>query len=316
MKYAADMSGLIGRTPLVKINRLAAGGSALLLAKLESFNPSFSVKDRAAYGMLKDAEDRGLLMPGARIVEPTSGNTGIGLAWLCAIKGYRLVLTMPDTMSVERRKILHAFGAEIVLTPGPAGMAGAVAKAEEILAATPGSFMPRQFSNPANPAVHQRTTGEEILADTDGKIDVFVAGVGTGGTITGVARALKNRRPGVKIIAVEPAASPVLSGGAAGPHRLQGIGANFTPEILDLSLLDQVVKVTDVNAGIMARRLMAEEGILAGISSGAAMQAAVEAALKPEYSGKTIVVILPDTGERYLSTWLFDDLPPAGAANL
>ncbi|OGR67776.1 MAG: cysteine synthase A [Elusimicrobia bacterium GWC2_61_19] len=315
MKYAADMSGLIGRTPLVKINRLAAGSTALLLAKLESFNPSFSVKDRAAYGMLKDAEDRGLLQPGARIVEPTSGNTGIGLAWLCAIKGYKLVLTMPETMSVERRKILRAFGAEIVLTPGPAGMGGAVAKAEEILAATPGTFMPRQFSNQANPAIHQRTTGEEILNDTAGKIDILVAGVGTGGTITGVARALKNKRPGVKIVAVEPAASPVLSGGAAGPHRIQGIGANFVPEVLDRSLLDQIVKVKDVDAGIMARRLMTEEGIMAGISSGAAMQAAVETALKPESAGKTIVVILPDSGERYLSTWLFDDLPPVGAGD-
>jgi len=315
MKYAADMSGLIGRTPLVKINRLAAGSTALLLAKLESFNPSFSVKDRAAYGMLKDAEDRGLLQPGARIVEPTSGNTGIGLAWLCAIKGYKLVLTMPETMSVERRKILRAFGAEIVLTPGPAGMGGAVAKAEEILAATPGTFMPRQFSNQANPAIHQRTTGEEILNDTAGKIDILVAGVGTGGTITGVARTLYPVRPGVKIVAVEPAASPVLSGGAAGPHRIQGIGANFVPEVLDRSLLDQIVKVKDVDAGIMARRLMTEEGIMAGISSGAAMQAAVETALKPESAGKTIVVILPDSGERYLSTWLFDDLPPVGAGD-
>jgi cysteine synthase A len=315
MKYAPDMSGLIGRTPLVKINRLASGSQALLLAKLECFNPSFSVKDRAAYGMLKDAEDRGLLKPGARIVEPTSGNTGIGLAWLCAIKGFRLVLTMPETMSVERRKILRAFGAEIVLTPGPAGMGGAVAKAEEILAATPGAFMPRQFANPANPAIHEKTTGEEILADTDGKIDALVAGVGTGGTITGVARALKKARPGVKIIAVEPAASPLLSGGAPGPHRIQGIGANFIPEVLDRALLDEVIKVEDLKAGAMARRLMTEEGILAGISSGAAMQAAVETALKPEFAGRTIVVILPDTGERYLSTWLFDDLPPAGASD-
>lgn len=315
MKYAADMSGLIGRTPLVKINRLAAGGSALLLAKLEFFNPSSSVKDRAAYGMLADAEARGLLGCGALVVEPTSGNTGIGLAWLCAIKGYRLVLTMPETMSVERRKILHAFGAQIVLTPGPAGMAGAVARAEEILAATPGAFMPRQFANPANPAIHERTTGEEIWEDTDGKIDVLVAGVGTGGTITGVARALKKRRPGVKIIAVEPAASPLLSGGAPGPHRIQGIGANFVPEVLDRGLLDLVVRVEDLKAGAMSRRLMIEEGILAGISSGAAMQAAVEAAVKPEYAGKTIVAILPDTGERYLSTWLFDDLPPEGASD-
>ena len=305
MKYAEDMSGLIGRTPLVKINRLA-GGSALLLAKLEFFNPSSSVKDRAAWGMLKDAEDRGLLKPGATVVEPTSGNTGIGLAWLCAIRGYKLVLTMPETMSVERRKIIQAFGAQIVLTPGPAGMAGTVAKAEEMLAATPGAFMPRQFSNPANPAIHQATTAEEIWADTDGKIDIFVAGVGTGGTITGVARALKGRRPGLRIVAAEPAASPLLSGGKAAPHRIQGIGANFIPENVDRSLLDEVVKVEEAAAGAMARRLMKEEGILAGISSGAAMQAAVEIAKRPESAGKTIVVVLPDTGERYLSTWLFD----------
>lgn len=305
MKYAEDMSGLIGRTPLVKINRLA-GRSALLLAKLEFFNPSSSVKDRAAWGMLKDAEDRGLLKPGGTVVEPTSGNTGIGLAWLCAIRGYKLILTMPETMSVERRKLMQAFGAQLVLTPGPAGMAGTVAKAEEILAATPGAFMPRQFSNPANPAIHQATTAEEIWADTDGKIDIFVAGVGTGGTVTGVARALKARRPGLKIVAAEPAASPLLSGGKAAPHKIQGIGANFIPENVDRSLLDEVVKVEEAAAGAMARRLMKEEGILAGISSGAAMQAAVEVAQRPESAGKTIVVVLPDTGERYLSTWLFD----------
>ncbi len=307
MKYAEDMSGLIGRTPLVKINRLA-GNSALLLAKLEFFNPSSSVKDRAAWGMIKDAEDRGLLRPGVMVVEPTSGNTGIGLAWLCAIRGYKLTLTMPETMSVERRKIMQAFGAQIVLTPGPAGMAGTVAKAEEILAANPGAFMPRQFSNPANPAIHERTTAEEIWADTDGKIDIFVAGVGTGGTITGVARALKKRRPGLRIVAAEPAASPMLSGGKAGPHKIQGIGANFIPENVDRSLLDEVVKVEEAAAGAMARRLMAEEGVLAGISSGAAMHAAVEIAGRPDSAGKTIVVVLPDTGERYLSTWLFEDL--------
>ena len=308
MKYADNMTGLVGRTPLVKINRLA-GDSALVLAKLEFFNPSSSVKDRAAWGMLKDAEDRGLLKAGGTVVEPTSGNTGIGLAWLCAIRGYKLVLTMPETMSVERRKIMQAFGAQIVLTPGPAGMAGTVAKAEEILAATPGAFMPRQFSNPATPAIHQATTAEEIWADTDGKLDIFVAGVGTGGTITGVARALKGRRPGLKIVAAEPAASPLLSGGKAAPHKIQGIGANFIPENVDRSLLDEVVKVEEAAAGAMARRLMKEEGILAGISSGAAMQAAVEIAQRPESAGKTIVVVLPDTGERYLSTWLFDQTP-------
>ncbi len=316
MKYASDMSGLIGRTPLVKINRLLDGSQALLLAKLEFFNPSSSVKDRAAFGMLKDAEARGLLKPGALVVEPTSGNTGIGLAWLCAIKGYRLVLTMPETMSLERRKILHAFGASMVLTSGPAGMAGAVAKAEEICGATPGAFMPRQFSNPANPAIHEATTAEEIWSDTDGQVDVVVAGIGTGGTITGVARALKKKRPGIKIIGVEPAASPVLGGGKAGPHRIQGIGANFIPEVLQLDLVDEIVPVGDEQAGQMARRLIREEGILCGISSGAAMHAAVLVALRPALKGKTIVVVLPDTGERYLSTWLFEDLPPIGKADL
>ena len=315
MNYAPDMSGLIGRTPLVRINSLAAGSKALLLAKLEFFNPSSSVKDRAAYGMLKDAEDRGLLKPGALVVEPTSGNTGIGLAWLCAIRGYRLVLTMPDTMSVERRRILHGFGAKMVLTPGAAGMAGAVARAEEIVAATPGAFMPRQFSNPANPAIHEATTAAEIWADTEGKVDLLVAGVGTGGTLTGVARGLKKLNPGVKVIAVEPAASPLLSGGKAGPHRIQGIGANFIPEVLDRGLIDEVVKVSDEEAGVMARRLMREEGIFAGISSGAAMRAAAEAAARPGLEGRTIVVVLPDTGERYLSTWLFEDLPPQGASD-
>ncbi len=307
MKYAQDMSGLIGRTPLVKINRLA-GKSSLLLAKLEFFNPSSSVKDRAAFGMIKDAEDRGLLKPGAVVVEPTSGNTGIGLAWLCAIRGYKLILTMPETMSVERRRILKAFGAELVLTPGPAGMAGTVAKAEEILAAMPGAFMPRQFSNPANPAIHERTTAVEIWDDTEGKADIVVAGVGTGGTITGIARALKKLKPGVRIVAVEPAASPLLSGGKAGPHKIQGIGANFIPGNVDRALLDEVIPVDEASAGAMARRLMTEEGIMAGISSGAAMHAAAEIAIRPQSAGKTIVVVLPDTGERYLSTWLFEDI--------
>ena len=315
MKYADNMTGLVGRTPLVKINRLA-GDSALVLAKLEFFNPSSSVKDRAAWGMLKDAEDRGLLKAGGTVVEPTSGNTGIGLAWLCAIRGYKLVLTMPETMSVERRKILRAFGAEMVLTPGPAGMAGAVAKAEEILAATPGAFMPSQFTNPANPAIHEATTAEEIWSDTDGKIDVLVAGIGTGGTITGVARGLKKRRPGIRIIGVEPAASPLLGGGKPGPHRIQGLGANFVPEILQRDLIDEVVPVGDEQAGVMARRLMREEGIFCGISSGAAMCAAVAAASDPASKGKIIVAVLPDTGERYLSTWLFENLPPAGSSDV
>ena len=311
MKYADNMIGLIGRTPLVKINRLA-GESSLVLAKLEFFNPASSVKDRAAWGMLKDAEEKGLLKPGSLVVEPTSGNTGIGLAWICALKGYRLVLTMPETMSVERRKIMDAFGAQLVLTPGPAGMAGAVSKAEEILAAVPGAFMPRQFSNPANPAIHEATTAEEIWSDTDGKIDVLVAGIGTAGTITGVARALKKRRPGLKVVGVEPAASPLLGGGKPGPHRIQGIGANFVPEILQRDLLDAVVPVSDEQAGLMARRLIREEGIFCGISSGAAMHAAVEIAKDPASKGKTIVVVLPDTGERYLSTWLFEGIPPVG----
>ncbi len=315
MNYAPDMSGLIGRTPLVRINALAAGSKALLLAKLEFFNPSSSVKDRAAYGMLKDAEDRGLLKPGALVVEPTSGNTGIGLAWLCAIRGYRLVLTMPETMSVERRRILHGFGARMVLTPGAAGMAGAVARAEEIAAATPGAFMPQQFSNPANPAIHEATTAVEIWEDTEGAIDILVSGVGTGGTLTGAARGLKKLKPGIKIIAVEPAASPLLSGGKAGPHRMQGIGANFVPEVLDRGLIDEVITVSDEEAGVTARRLMREEGIFAGISSGAAMRAAAVVAARPGMEGMTIVAVLPDTGERYLSTWLFEDLPPQGVSD-
>ncbi len=313
MNYAPDMAALIGRTPLVRINKVAAGAGALLLAKLEFFNPSSSVKDRAALGMLADAEARGLLRPGALVVEPTSGNTGIGLAWLCALRGYRLVLTMPDTMSVERRRILKGFGAEIVLTPGAAGMGGAVARAEEILAASRGAFMPSQFTNPANPAIHERTTAEELWADTDGAIDVLVAGVGTGGTLAGCARALKKRKPGLLAVAVEPSASPLLSAGKAGPHRIQGIGPNFVPGVLDRALIDEVVAVRDEDAGVMARRLMKEEGIFAGISSGAAMHAAVDLARRPALAGKTIAVVLPDTGERYLSTWLYEDLPPQGA---
>lgn len=314
MKYAEDMTGLIGRTPLVKVCRFERC-PALILAKLEFYNPLSSVKDRAAFGMLRDAEERGLLKSGSLVVEPTSGNTGIGLAWLCALRGYRLILTMPDTMSVERRRILHAFGAEMVLTPGASGMAGAVARAEELLAANPGAFMPRQFDNPANPAIHEATTAEEIWADTDGTIDVLVAGVGTGGTLTGVARALKKRKPGLKVVAVEPAASPLLSGGAAGAHRIQGIGANFIPAVLDRGLIDEVFKVEDEAAGAAARRLMKEEGIFAGISSGAAMRAAWDISARPESAGRTIVVILPDTAERYLSTWLFEDLPPKGASD-
>lgn len=307
MTYAPDMAALVGRTPLVRINRAAPGG-ALVLAKLEFFNPSSSVKDRAALGMLDDAERRGLLKPGALVVEPTSGNTGIGLAWLCAIRGYRLVLTMPETMSVERRRILKAFGAELVLTPGAAGMAGAVAKAEELLAATPGAFMPRQFENPANAGAHERTTAPEIWEGTGGKVDILVAGVGTGGTLTGTARALKKLNPALRAVAVEPVSSPLLTAGKAGPHKIQGIGPNFVPALLDRSLIDEVVAVADADAGAMARRLMREEGIMAGISAGAAMHAAAMLAARPENAGRTIVAVLPDTGERYLSTWLFEDL--------
>lgn len=315
MRYAEDISGLVGRTPLVRINRLAAGSGALVLAKLEFFNPSSSVKDRAALGMLDDAAKKGLLKPGSVVVEPTSGNTGIGLAWLCAIRGYRLILTMPETMSGERRSILRGFGAEIVLTPGPDGMAGAVSKAEELCSSIPGAFMPKQFSNPANPGIHEATTGPEIWEDTDGGVDVLVAGVGTGGTLTGIARCLKEHRPSVRVVAVEPAASPLLSEGKSAPHRIQGIGANFIPANLDRSLVDEVIPVSDEDAGVAARRLLKEEGIFAGISSGAAMHAAAAVAGRPGYSGKTIVTIFPDTAERYLSTWLFSSLPPQGVSD-
>jgi cysteine synthase len=308
MKYASDMSCLIGNTPLVRVCRVAGKSNALLLAKLEYYNPTSSVKDRTALGLLGFAEAEGLLKSGSLVVEPTSGNTGIGLAWLCSISGYRLILTMPDTMSVERRKILRALGAELVLTPGAGGMAGAVAEAEKIVRETPGAFMPRQFSNPANPAIHERTTAEEIWADTDGQVDAVVAGAGTGGTLTGVGRALKKKKPDVKMIAVEPAASPLLAGGQAAAHGLQGIGPNFLPDNMDLRQVDEIIPVSEKDAGTMARRMMREEGIFAGISSGAAMWAAVKVAARPEMAEKTIVVILPDTGERYLSTWLFEDL--------
>jgi len=308
MKYASDMSCLIGNTPLVRVCRVVGKARALLLAKLEYYNPTSSVKDRTALGLLGFAEAEGLLKSGSLVVEPTSGNTGIGLAWLCSISGYRLILTMPDTMSVERRKILRALGAELVLTPGAGGMAGAVAEAEKIVRETPGAFMPRQFSNPANPAIHERTTAEEIWADTDGKVDAVIAGAGTGGTLTGVGRALKKKKSDVKIIAVEPAASPLLAGGQPAAHRLQGIGPNFLPDNMDLRQVDEIIPVSEKDAGTMARRMMREEGIFAGISSGAAMWAAVKVAARPEMADKTLVVILPDTAERYLSTWLFEDL--------
>jgi len=303
MRVADSLIDLIGGTPLVRLSRLGRALPAEILGKLEAKNPLGSVKDRIAWAMIRDAEERGLLEPGGVVVEPTSGNTGIGLAFVCAIRGYRLILTMPETMSAERRKILRALGAEIVLTPGEEGMAGAVRMAQE-LAERYGAFMPQQFRNPANPAAHEKTA-EEIWRDTDGKVDVFVAGIGTGGTITGVARVLKAKKPEVHIVGVEPAASPVLSGGPPGPHKIQGIGAGFVPEVLERELIDEVITVSDEEAAETARRLAREEGILAGISSGAAVAAALRIARRPEAQGKTLVVILPDTGERYLSTGLY-----------
>jgi len=304
-KIARAITDTIGNTPLVRLNRVSAGLEAEIAAKLESFNPCGSVKDRISLSMIEDAESKGLLGKGSTIIEPTSGNTGIGLACICAAKGYRLIITMPDTMSVERRKLLAAFGAEIVLTPGNLGMRGAVEKAEEIAAKASGAFMPQQFKNPANPAIHRRTTAEEIWKDTDGRVDILVAGVGTGGTITGVAEVIKKRKPGFLAVAVEPAASPVLSGGQPGPHAIQGIGANFIPPVLNREIIDEIVQVSNDDAFAMAKRLMREEGILAGISSGAAVHAAVQVARRTGNHGKLIVVILPDTGERYLSTALF-----------
>ena len=309
MNIHPDMLSLVGGTPLVRLNRLAAGLQASVLAKLESRNPCFSVKDRIAVNMLCHAERQGLVRPGTTIVEPTSGNTGIGLAFFCAVRGYALVLTMPESMSRERRDLLRGFGARLVLTPASRGMAGAVAEAESILAATPQAFMPQQFKNPDNPAAHEAATGVEIWNDTDGSVDVFVAGVGTGGTITGVGRVLKARKPGVRLVAVEPAESPVLSGGAPGVHGIQGIGAGFVPEVLDRSLLDEVVPVATQDALAMARRLLREEGILCGISSGANAVAALQLARRPELAGACIVFIVCDTGERYLSSALFQ--PPA-----
>ncbi len=295
----------VGGTPLVEISgRLNKGGKARVLAKVEFFNPGGSVKDRIALAMVEDAERRGALKPGGTIVEPTSGNTGVGLALVSAVKRYHLVLTMPETMSVERRKLAAAYGAEIVLTPGSEGMKGAIAKAEEI-AVTRGGVILQQFENPANPACHERTTGPEIWSDADGRVDAFVAGVGTGGTLTGAGRYLRSVNPGVEIVAVEPDTSPVLSQGKAGPHKLQGIGAGFVPKVLDASLITKVLTVSSEDAGRVARAAAAQEGLLVGISSGAALHAALTLSKRPEYAGKTIVVLLPDTGERYLSTWLF-----------
>ena len=302
-----DITETIGSTPLVRLGKIAEGIEAQVVGKLESFNPTGSVKDRIGVSMIEDAESKGLLNKDSVIVEPTSGNTGIALAFVCAARGYRLVLTMPDTMSMERRQLLRILGAELVLTPGAEGMPGAVRKAEELVAETPNGFMPQQFKNPANPRIHSETTAEEIWDDTDGQVDILVAGVGTGGTITGIARVLKERKPGFQAIAVEPEGSPVLSGGEPGPHKIQGIGAGFVPDVLRMDLVDEVFQVSNDDAGEMARRLAKEEGILAGISSGAAVWAALAAGRRPENAGKLIVAILPDTGERYLTTWLFKE---------
>lgn len=312
-KIAKQLTDLVGNTPLMELSNYnkSKGLKARLIVKLESFNPAGSVKDRVALAMIEDAETSGLLKPGATIIEPTSGNTGIGLAFVAASKGYKLILTMPDTMSVERRNLLKALGAELVLTPGANGMKGAIARAEELKAATPGAVILQQFDNPANPAMHERTTGQEIWRDTEGHVDIFVAGVGTGGTVSGVGAALKKHNPAVKVVAVEPTDSPVLSGGAPGAHKIQGIGAGFVPKNYNPAVVDEILQVTNDDAIRTGRELVQKEGLLVGISSGAAVSAATRLALLPENEGKTIVALLPDTGERYLSTLLyaFDEYP-------
>jgi len=308
-KIAKRLTDLIGNTPLLELSNISKANksSATLIAKLEYFNPASSVKDRIGFAMIEEAEKQGKINRDTTIIEPTSGNTGIALAWVAASKGYKLILTMPETFSVERRNLLKALGAQLVLTPGSEGMAGAIRKAEDLHADTPNSFIPQQFKNPANPEIHRKTTAEEIWRDTDGKVDVFVSGVGTGGTITGVGEVLKKRNPGVKIVAVEPADSPVLSGGQKGPHKIQGIGAGFIPEILNRSVIDEIIKVKNEDAIQTSRELARREGLLVGISSGAAAWAALQVALRKENAGKNIVVILPDTGERYLTSQLYNN---------
>jgi cysteine synthase A len=306
MARVEKITDLIGKTPIVKINRINEG-AAIIYAKLESFNPFSSVKDRIALALIEAGERDGKIKKGTVLIEPTSGNTGIGLAFVAAVKGYRIILTMPETMSIERRKLLKALGAELELTEGAKGMKGAIAKAEELAASIPNSFIPQQFNNPANPEIHEKTTGPEIWEDTEGKIDILIGGVGTGGTITGAGKYLKAKKPSIKIIAVEPSASPVLSGGQPGPHKIQGIGAGFVPQVYEPGLVDEIYQTDDVKAGNAARRAAKEEGILSGISSGAALEAALTVSKRPENRGKTIVVVLPDTGERYLSTWLWEE---------